>query len=130
MEWIKGLPDEMKVKDFSQGERSEYLYFVGCTASFDPRIQEIAKALVRCLKQSEIDFGILGNEEHCCGNEIRRMGEAGLFDMLVEENVKRFESYQIEHVFTMCPHGFNVLKNEYPQGSWKSSIRPNFLQNT
>jgi Fe-S oxidoreductase len=116
MEWIKSLPDEMKVKDFSQGERSEYLYFVGCTASFDPRIQEIAKALVRCLKQSEIDFGILGNEEHCCGNEIRRMGEAGLFDMLVEENVKRFESYQIEHVFTMCPHGFNVLKNEYPQG--------------
>ena len=116
MEWIKSLPDEMKVKDFSQGERSEYLYFVGCTASFDPRIQEIAKALVRCLKKSEIDFGILGNEENCCGNEIRRMGEAGLFDMLVEENVKRFESYQIEHAFTMCPHGFNVLKNEYPQG--------------
>jgi Fe-S oxidoreductase len=116
MEWIKSLPDEMKVKDFSQGERSEYLYFVGCTASFDPRIQEIAKALVRCLKKSEIDFGILGNEENCCGSEIRRMGEAGLFDMLVEENVKRFESYQIEHVFTMCPHGFNVLKNEYPQG--------------
>ena len=116
MEWIKSLPDEMKVKDFSQGERSEYLYFVGCTASFDPRIQEIAKALVRCLKKSEIDFGILGNEEHCCGNEIRRMGETGLFDMLVEENVKRFESYQIEHAFTMCPHGFNVLKNEYPQG--------------
>jgi Fe-S oxidoreductase len=115
-EWIKGLPVEIKLKDFSQGERSEYLYFVGCTASFDPRIQEIAKALVHCLQRAGIDFGILGNEEHCCGNEIRRMGEAGLFDMLVEENIKRFESYQIEHAFTMCPHGFNVLKNEYPQG--------------
>jgi Fe-S oxidoreductase len=115
-EWLKGLPEDLKVKDFSQGDHAEFLYFVGCTASSDPRIQEIAKALVHCLKKSEIDFGILGNEEHCCGNEIRRMGEAGLFDMLVEENVKRFESYQIEHVFTMCPHGFNVLKNEYPQG--------------
>jgi Fe-S oxidoreductase len=116
IEWIKSLPKEMKLKDFSQGERSEYLYFVGCTASFDPRIQEIAKALVFCLQRAEIDFGILGNEEHCCGNEIRRMGEVGLFEMLVDENIKRFESYQIEHVFTMCPHGFNVLKNEYPQG--------------
>jgi Fe-S oxidoreductase len=115
-EWLNGLSEDLKVKDFSQGDHAEFLYFVGCTASSDPRIQEIAKAMVRCLKRSEIDFGILGNEEHCCGNEIRRMGEPGLFDMLVEENVKRFESYQIEHVFTMCPHGFNVLKNEYPQG--------------
>jgi Fe-S oxidoreductase len=116
IEWIKNLSEETKVKDFSQGERADYLYFVGCTASFDPRIQEIAKALVFCLQRAAIDFGILGNEEHCCGSEIRRMGEAGLFDMLVEENIKRFESYQIEHAFTMCPHGFNVLKNEYPQG--------------
>jgi Fe-S oxidoreductase len=115
-EWLKGLSEDFKVKDFSQGDHAEFLYFVGCTASSDPRIQEIAKALVRCLNRAEIDFGILGNEENCCGNEIRRMGEAGLFDMLVEENVKRFESYQIEHAFTMCPHGFNALKNEYPQG--------------
>jgi Fe-S oxidoreductase len=46
------------------------------------------------------------------------MGEAGLFEVLVEENIKSFESYQIEHVFTTCPHGFNVLKNEYPQGKF------------
>lgn len=118
IEWIKNLPEEIKVKDFSQGEQADYLYFVGCTASFDPRIQEIAKALVFCLQRAEIDFGILGNEEHCCGNEIRRMGETGLFEMLVEENIKRFESYQIEHIFTMCPHGFNALKNEYPQGKF------------
>lgn len=118
IEWIKNLPEEIKIKDFSKGEQADYLYFVGCTASFDPRIQEIAKALVFCLQRAEIDFGILGNEEHCCGNEIRRMGETGLFEMLVEENIKRFESYQIEHIFTMCPHGFNALKNEYPQGKF------------
>jgi Fe-S oxidoreductase len=118
VEWLKNLPEGLKVKDFSQGDHAKYLYFTGCTASFDPRIQEVVKALVFCLQQAEVDFGILGNKEQCCGNEIRRMGEAGLFEVLVEENIKSFESYQIEHVFTTCPHGFNVLKNEYPQGKF------------
>ncbi len=117
-EWIKSLPEEIKIKDLSQGERAEFLYFVGCTASSDPRIQEIAKALVFNLQRAEVDFGILGNEEQCCGNEIRRMGEAGLFDELVEGNLQRFESYEIEHIITLCPHGFNVFKNEYPQGKF------------
>jgi len=117
-EWVKGLPEDVKVKNFSEGDQAEFLYFVGCTASSDPRIQEVAKALVFGLQRAEVDFAILGNEEQCCGNEIRRMGEAGLFEELVEENVKRFESYQIERIITTCPHGFNVLKNEYPQGKF------------
>ncbi len=117
-EWTKSLPEELKIKDLSKGTHAEYLYFTGCTASFDPRIQEVAKALVFSLRQAEVDFGILGNEEQCCGNEIRRMGEAGLFEMLAEENMKRFESYKIEKIITACPHGFNALKNEYPQGKF------------
>jgi Fe-S oxidoreductase len=117
-DWIKGLPEDLKVKDFSQGDRAEFLYFVGCTASSDPRIQEIAKSFVFELQQAGVDFGILGNDEKCCGNEIRRMGEAGLFEELVEGNMKQFENYQIENIVTACPHGFNALKNEYPQGKF------------
>jgi Fe-S oxidoreductase len=115
-EWIKSLPEDLKVKDFSQGDRAEWLYFVGCTASSDPRIQEIAKSLAFILTHAEMDFAILGNEETCCGNEIRRMGEAGLFEELMEANIQRFEAYKIEHIVTACPHGYNALKNEYPQG--------------
>jgi Fe-S oxidoreductase len=117
-EWTKSLPEDLKVKDFSQGDRAELLYFVGCTASSDPRIQEIAKSLVFILNRAEIDFGILGNEETCCGNEIRRMGETGLFEELMNANIQRFETYKIEHIVTACPHGFNALKNEYPQGKF------------
>jgi Fe-S oxidoreductase len=91
-EWTKTLPQDIKVKDFSQGDRAEFLYFVGCTAASDPRIQEIAKSFVLGLQQAEVDFGILGNEEQCCGNEIRRMGETGLFEELVEGNVKQFDT--------------------------------------
>jgi Fe-S oxidoreductase len=118
-EWTKELPEDLKVKDFSQGDRAEYLYFVGCTASSDPRIQQVAKALAFNLQRAEVDFGILGNEEQCCGSEIRRMGESGLFEELVEKNVERFDNYRIERIITSCPHGFNVLKNEYPQGKFE-----------
>lgn len=117
-EWTQELPEGLKVKDLSQGERAEYLYFTGCAASFDPRIQQVARAFVTVLHATEVDFGILGNDEQCCGNEIRRMGESGLFEMLVEENVKRLESCQVEQIVTLCPHGFNALKNEYPQGKF------------
>jgi Fe-S oxidoreductase len=118
-EWTKELPEDFKLKDFSQGDRAEYLYFVGCTASSDPRTQQVARALVYNLQRAEVDFGILGNEEQCCGSEIRRMGESGLFEELVEKNIERFGNYQIERIITSCPHGFNVLKNEYPQGKFE-----------
>jgi len=114
-DWIKELPDPLKVKDFSQGEQAEFLLFVGCTASYDPRIQEIAKALTYNLHRAGIDFGILGNEEQCCGNEIRRMGEIGLFEELMQTNIEKFKTYGIKQILTSCPHGFNVLKKEYPQ---------------
>ena len=119
VEWTKELPEDLKVKDFSQGDRGEYLYFVGCTASSDPRIQQIARALALTLSHGGVDFGILGNEEQCCGNEIRRMGESGLFEELVGKNMERFENYQIERIITGCPHGYNALKNEYPQGKFE-----------
>jgi Fe-S oxidoreductase len=118
-EWTKEPPEDLKVKDFSQGDRADYLYFVGCTASSDPRIQQVAKALAFNLQRAEVDFGILGNEEQCCGSEIRRMGESGLFEELVEKNIERFDNYRIERIITSCPHGFNVLKNEYPQGKFE-----------
>ena len=117
-DWIKELPDSLKIKDFSQGEGAEFLLFVGCTASFDPRIQEIAKALTYNLHRAGIDFGILGNEEQCCGNEIRGMGEIGLFEELRQMNIEKFETYGIKQIITSCPHGFNVLKNEYPQDNF------------
>jgi Fe-S oxidoreductase len=129
IEWTKELPAELKVKDFSKGDRAEFLYFTGCTASFDTRIQQSVKALIFGLYHAGVDFGILGNEEQCCGNEVRRMGETGLFEMLVEENLQRFESFKIEQIITMCPHGFNVLKNEYPQGKFNVQHTTQLLAN-
>jgi len=102
---------ELSIKKASEG--AEYLYYVGCTPAYDPRVQSVAKSLVRLFDAAGVDFAILGNEEKCCGNEIRRMGEIGLFEMLMEDNIEMFENYGVERIVTTSPHCYNVFKNEY-----------------
>jgi Fe-S oxidoreductase len=107
--WVGELP----VKSYEEGTR--YLFFVGCTPSFDPRVQQVARSLARLLERAGVDYGILGEGESCCGSEIRRLGEAGLFEMMVEENQELFKSMNIHNMFTTSPHCFNVFKNDYPK---------------
>lgn len=108
-EWAQGLD----VKHISEG--AEILYFVGCTPAYDPRVQEVAKSLVECFKKAKVNFGILGDEENCCGGEVYGMGEKGLFEFLVEENMKLFNKYSIKQVVTCCPHSYHSFKNRYKQ---------------
>jgi len=75
-DWVKSLPEEFKVKDFSQGDRAEFLYFVGCTASSDPRIQEIAKSFALVLQQAEVDFGILGTKNNVVATKSGEWGKS------------------------------------------------------
>lgn len=108
-EWTKDL----KVKCVSEGGKAELLYFVGCESSYDPRAQEVARAMTTNLNTLGIDFSILGNIETCCGNEIYSIGEKGLFDILVEENLKLFDQYGVNRIVTTSPHCFNAFKNRY-----------------
>ena len=102
---------ELEIKAAQQG--CETLYFVGCIPSYDQRVQPVARALTRALIAAEVDFCTLGTDESCCGNEVRRMGEMGLFEMLVEENGELFRSVGASRIVTTSPHCFNTFKNEY-----------------
>jgi Fe-S oxidoreductase len=112
-EWAQGL----NIKHASQSV--ETLYFVGCTPAYDPRIQEVAKSLVKCFQKAGVNFGTLGDEENCCGNEVYGMGEKGLFEFLVEENMKVFNKYNTKQVVTSCPHAYHSFKNRYGQTSFE-----------
>ncbi len=105
--WAEGL----EIKPAQEG--CDLLYFVGCTASYDMRVQPVARALVRAFNQAGLNFGTLGTEESCSGNEVRRMGEVGLFEMLVEENGELIRSVGASRLVTTSPHSFNTFKNEY-----------------
>ena len=108
-DWAKDL----KVKCVTEGEKAELLYFVGCAPSYDSRAQEVARALVKNLNTLGIDFSILGNKETCCGNEIYSLGEKGLFEILVEDNLSLLDQYGINRMITTSPHCFNAFKNKY-----------------
>jgi Fe-S oxidoreductase len=107
--WAEGL----SLKEFQQG--TEWLWFVGCAPSYDPRNQEVAKALVRIFQHAGLEVGFLGSEERCCGDSARRLGEEGLFQLLAEENSTRLAEAGAEKVLTTSPHCYNVFKNEYPK---------------
>jgi len=106
-DWANG----MAVKAAQEG--CETLYFVGCIPSYDPRVQVVPRALVRAFTAAGLDFGTLGTEESCCGNEVRRMGEEGLFEMLVEDGSELIRSVGANRLVTTSPHCFNTFKNEY-----------------
>jgi len=105
----------MEGTDIDRYEGQEYLYYVGCTGSYDTRAQRAARALGTLLGRAGVSFGVLGSEENCDGNEVHKLGEAGLFEMLAENNVERFSSLGAKKIVTLSPHGYNAVKNLYPR---------------
>ncbi|MSP11449.1 MAG: (Fe-S)-binding protein [Chloroflexi bacterium] len=106
--------EDMDVPFLEPGKRVEYLYWVGCAASYDRRNQTVARAVVKILKAAGVDFAVMA-EETCNGDPARRLGNEYLFQMLAQGNIESLAQYQFDKVITQCPHCFNVLKNEYPQ---------------
>mgnify|MGYP000557188809 FL=1 len=105
-DWAAGL-------DVKVGEPAEYIYFVGCAASFDARNQKVARSTISLLKQAGLDVGILGMQEGCSGDPARRAGNEYLFQMLAETNIKTFQELGVKRIIASCPHCFHTLGKEY-----------------
>jgi Fe-S oxidoreductase len=110
--WVKGL--DFKIPD-ARKEPVDYLWFVGDFASFDERVQLASQSVARILHGAGVSFGLLYEGERNAGNDVRRIGEEGLFELLVEQNMGVLATAQFEAIFTTDPHSLNTLRNEYPQ---------------
>lgn len=99
---------------FAEGKSPEILFWVGCAGSFDQRAQKITKAFVSILDKVAINYAILGKEEMCTGDPVRRAGNEFMFQMMAYQNIQILNNYGIKKIVTACPHCFNTLKNEYP----------------
>jgi Fe-S oxidoreductase len=108
--WAQGLD----VPLMEPGREVEYLYWVGCSASYDRRNQSIARAMVKILKAAGVSFGVM-SEERCHAEVGRRLGEEYLYQTVAQETVETIKQYRFRKVITHCPHCFNTIKNEYPQ---------------
>ncbi|TET66901.1 MAG: (Fe-S)-binding protein [Candidatus Zixiibacteriota bacterium] len=118
-DWIEGLDIPL----LSENREVEYLFWVGCSSSLDARNTKIAVAFAKILKAAGVSFGILGEEENCCGDPARRMGDEYQFQTLVETNLEILKNYGVRKILTICPHGFNTFKYEYPQFGGDFEVR-------
>ena len=130
--WTEGLP--FTIRD-ARKEDVDWLWFVGDFASFDPRVAEATRLVARLFEAAGMDFGILYDGERNSGNDVRRAGEEGLFEVLVEHNVGQLSRARFRRIVTTDPHALNTLRNEYPDfgGSWEvwhySQVLAALLQN-
>ena len=99
----------------AKGEPFEWLWWIGCSGSFDPRNQAVTRAVATILNAAGVSFAILGNEERCNGDPARRLGEEGRFQQSVMENLATLRQYGVKKVIAQCPHCFNTLGKEYPE---------------
>ena len=100
---------------FAAGENPEILFWVGCSGSFDQRAQKITRAFASILNKVNIRYAILGKEEMCTGDPVRRAGNEFMFQMMAYQNIQVLNNYGVKKIVTACPHCFNILRNEYPE---------------
>jgi len=108
-DWAEGL----SVNPFAEG--MEILYFPGCYLCYDPRLKKVARATAAILNKAGVDFGILGSQENCCGESIRKTGDDELSKRLARENIKAFIEAGVRKILVSSPHCYHTFKNEYPE---------------
>ncbi|MBW1686601.1 MAG: respiratory nitrate reductase subunit gamma [Deltaproteobacteria bacterium] len=109
-EWFQDLD----VKLLGQGDKAEYLFWVGCSGAMVDRNIDVTRAMVKVLQAGGVDFAILGAEEVCTGDPARRAGGELTFQICAKTNIETFAGYGVQKIITACPHCFNTFKNEYP----------------
>jgi len=109
-DWMDGLD----IKQASDGD-FDILFWVGCTSALDDRCQKIVIYTAKLLTRAGIKFAVLGEEESCCGDVARRVGNEYLFQMQAMRNIETLKKYNVKKIVTTCPHCLSTLKDEYPQ---------------
>jgi Fe-S oxidoreductase/nitrate reductase gamma subunit len=110
--WTKSL--KPKLKD-ARKEEVEYLWFTGDYASYHASMTDKSLLMAQILRNIDLNFGILYEAERNSGNDVRRVGEEGLFEMLAEKNTQALSQSTFKTIVTTDPHSYNSIKNEYSE---------------
>lgn len=103
-----------QVKDLAQ-EAAETLFFVGCTAAFNNTLWRMAQNTAVILRAAQVDVGMFGKEELCCGSPIARIGDRETFFEIARRNVERINAAGVREIVTCCPGCYRSLRHDYPE---------------
>jgi len=111
--------DAPKRNDWAQGKYPvyeagmEYLYFTCCTVSYDPRNMQVARATAEILSRAGVSWGLPGTSVNCCGESVRKVGDADLFERLKGTNREFFKQNKVKKVLVISPHCYATFVKEY-----------------
>ena len=108
--WLTKL--EFEVKNASE-ERSDVLYYVGCTAALTEEIQDVAINTAKVLKKLDVDFSVFGEREVCCGSVAMRTGDRSAFNHVALKNYELFKKSGVKQIITSCAGCYRTLKLDY-----------------
>ncbi len=106
---------DLEVPTIESNPDAEWLFFVGCAGAYDDGAVKTTRALVRILEAAGVSYAVLGEEEMCTGDTVRRLGDEMNFQLMAQAQVDRLNELKVRKIVTTCPHCFHVIKNEYPQ---------------
>ncbi len=109
--WAAGLD----IPRFDPAEHTALLY-IGCTASYDGRAQKVARAVASLLRAGNVRFGTLGDDEPCCGDPARSLGNAGYLEEMVANNTRQFREAGVTNIVTVSPHCYDTFAQHYDTG--------------
>lgn len=130
MSEVKEIKIPVMADLFARGEKPEYLFWVGCAGAYDDRYKKVTMAFTRILTHLGISYAVLGKEETCNGDPARRAGNEMLYLMQAMTVIETLKMYEVSKILTMCPHCFNIFRNEYPDlgGNYEVIHHSTFLQ--
>lgn len=117
---------ECLIECANEAEKSDYAYFVGCTASFRTKsaAQNTAKILSKIVKQGIV---VLGSGEYCCGSPLIRTGQVD-FQMqtdngpvhfsvkdLITHNIDSLVMRDVKDVVYSCSGCYKTSTQDWPK---------------
>ncbi|MBU0764798.1 MAG: (Fe-S)-binding protein [Bacteroidetes bacterium] len=129
LQWTEDLNVPVMAQSAANGEKPEYLWWVGSAGAFDDRYKKTAKAFAKLLNHLNISYAVLGTEESSSGDIARRAGNEMLFQMQAMTNVEILNAYEVKKIITCDPHVYNTFKHEYPDfgGNYEVSHHTQFI---
>jgi len=112
--WTEKIEVPVMADLYARGIKPDYLFWVGCAGAFDDRYKKVARAFAKILNHLKINYAVLGTEESCTGDPARRAGNEMVFQMQALTNIEVLNGYEVKSIITICPHCYNIFKNEYP----------------
>jgi heterodisulfide reductase subunit D len=113
LDWVKQIPGASPEKYLKQ--KCDVVYFVGCVSSFSPSSFSIPRSIVQILDAAGVDFGLLGDDEWCCGFPLISSGLGDVVEDISAHNIEQVKRRGAKTLITSCPSCFHTWSHNSRQ---------------